>query len=120
MGALCSSLPISDSEQEIATGHFEQLGLDQFGNQKAIKKVALAVIRYVVDKRRCEHGAEYDDLLREDEKYEKVKSSVLVTERGFMKLCSKVKDAVEEQTFRPETGFGLNPGRDSHLPDIDN
>jgi hypothetical protein len=112
MQAICSSLLVSQPEKDLAIDHFEPLDLDQFGNQKGIEKVALATVRYVVDQRRLDHGADYDDLLRESPEYEEVKARVLEDESGFMKLCSKVEDALEEQTLGTRTGFGDVPGPD--------
>lgn len=114
--ALYSSLPISHTEKEIALRHFEELDLDQFGNQKAVEKVALATVRYVVDQRRLEHDAEFDDLLRSSDRYSEVKDSVLDVDRGFMSLCDSVKAAIEDQSFRADTGIGTNPGPDPNLP----
>lgn len=112
MEAICSSLPVSPVERELAKKQFEPLDLDQFGNQKAVEKVALATVRYVVDQRRVEHGADYEDLLRESEKYHEAKEQILENSRGFMKLCDNVGDALDEQGFRATTGFDTQPGPD--------
>lgn len=93
--ALCSSLPVSWPEKEAVKSHFEVLNLDQFGNQKAVEKVGLATIRHVVDQRRLDHGADWDDLLRNSDEYEDVKETVLDDESGFMNLCHNVKTAIE-------------------------
>lgn len=114
MDAICSSLPVSAVERELAKKQFEPLDLDQFGNQKAVEKVALATARYVVDQRRVEHGADYDDLLRESEEYHDAKERILEHSRGFMKLCDKVGDALDEQGFRATIGSRTQPGPDPH------
>jgi hypothetical protein len=113
IGALCSSLPISDTERELAISTFADLDLDQFGNQKAVEKVALATIRHVVDTRRVEYGADFESLLRGSEEYQVVKDSVLLNERGFMKLCNAVSDAIERCSRSPS----LAQGPDPNLPD---
>lgn len=115
MEAICSSLPVSPAEADLAMNLFEPLDLDQFGNQKAVEKVALATLRCVVDQRRVDHGGDYDDLLRESEEYHDTKKQILENERGFMKLCNKVGDILDEQGFLAPTGFGPNPGPDPVL-----
>jgi hypothetical protein len=114
--ALCSSLPVSQTEQELAISAFENLDLDQFGNQKAVEKVAFATIRHVVDERRIEHGADWEDLLRDSDEYQDAKERVLPNERGFMKLCDKVSDAIERIPLGPQFSTTI-PGRDPNLPD---
>jgi hypothetical protein len=114
--ALCSSLPVSRPETEAAKSQFEELELDQFGNQKAVRKVAFATIRHVVDQRRLDHGADWEDLLRESKEYREVKSRVLSDDRGFMKLCSKVSMAIERVPLGPEFSTTI-PGRDPSLPE---
>ncbi|WP_436347053.1 hypothetical protein [Natronorubrum sp. FCH18a] len=113
--ALCSALDVSNGEQRLVVKHLQELDFDQFGNQKAVEKVSLAVIRYVVDQQRLEHGAEWDDLVRNSDAYTDVRERVLDGDRGFMKLCEKVKSAVEEQRFRAMTGFSDVPGPDPNL-----
>lgn len=114
--ALCSSLPVSRPEKEAVKSHFEGLNLDQFGNQKAVKKVALATIRHVVDQRRLDYGADWDDLLRNSDEYEDVKETVLDDESGFMNLCHNVKAAIESGDG---DGWVSAPSRgpDPNLPD---
>lgn len=114
--ALCSSLPVSKMEMELAVSAFEDLALDQFGNQKAVEKVAFATIRHVVDKRRREHGAGWKNLLRTSDEYQASKDRVLPNERGFMKLCNKVSDAIEHDPIVPQFSTTI-PGRDPNLPD---
>lgn len=114
--ALCSSLPVSQPEKEAAKSHFEGLNLDQFGNQKAVEKVGLAAIRHVVDQRRLDHDAEWDDLLRNTDEYAEVKADVLEDESGFMSLCQDVGEAIEEGNGE---GWVSAPSRgpDPNLPD---
>jgi hypothetical protein len=114
--ALCSSLPVSQVEKEAVKSHFEVLNLDQFGNQKAVEKVGLATIRHVVDQRRRDHGANWEDLLRSSDEYEDVKESVLEAESGFMRLCQNVAEAIEAGGGN---GWVSAPsrGRDPNLPD---
>lgn len=111
--ALCSALPVSNAEQEAAISAFESIDLDQFGNQKAVEKVALATIRHVVDQRRVEHSGGSANLLRYSDEYSQVKDDVLPNDRGFMKLCSNVSDAIDSGP----RFYTLIPGRDPNLPD---
>lgn len=116
MEAICSSLPVSKPERELAVSRFEPLDLTQFGNQKAVEKVALATVRCVVDERRVNHGADWDDLLRDSPEYEAAKESILDEERGFMNLCNEVEEALKEPHLRSTSGFGTTPGPDPNLP----
>ena len=50
--SLCTALDVPDHQQREAVATMARLNLDRFGQQKRIEKVALGVIRFVVDRDR--------------------------------------------------------------------
>ena len=128
--ALCSSLRLSNLQQNEAVRMMQELNLDAFGSQKSIEKVALAVIKFVVNRDRAEQGS-LEHRISEDEEFQR-----LVTKFGLETGMSRLSQSVKEQlkqngllhgnptasTESPESG-SRGAGRDFRpdpaLPDDD-
>lgn len=121
---ICDDLGISDQQRDLSVRYMDALDLDQFGNQKKIEKVALAVIRHVVDSERMEQirkdpKKKPDDLIRlsENEVYKELLSKFETDLGDIGTIATKFKEWKKSGgTPSPESLPKPKPGRDPHLP----
>ena len=134
--ALCSSLELTPWQRDRAIGTMVDLDLTAFGSQRAIPKVALVVIRHVVDREREHHlGLHDDEWIAEQvperlaDLYEQFRS--ITDDEQFTALCDQhdlgvtnlnrlrrtLVDQLDEQGLH-DAVYGRNPYRDPSLPDL--
>ncbi|EMA37747.1 hypothetical protein [Halococcus hamelinensis] len=134
--ALCSSLDLTPWQRDRAIGTMVDLDLAAFGSQRAIPKVALVVIRHVVDREREQHlGLHDDEWVAEQpperlaDLYEQFQS--ITDDKQFTELCERhdlgvtnlnrlrrtLVDQLDEQGLH-DAVYGRNPYRDPSLPDL--
>jgi hypothetical protein len=134
--ALCSSLGLTPWQRDRAIGTMVKLDLTVFGSQRAIPKVALVVIRHVIDREREHHlGLHDDEWIQEQpperltDLYEQFHS--ITDEEQFTALCEQydldvtnlnrlrrtLTDQLDEQNLN-DAVYGRNPYRDPSLPSL--
>jgi hypothetical protein len=134
--ALCSSLDLTPWQRDRAIGTMVDLDLTAFGSQRAIPKVALVVIRHVVDREREHHlGLHDNEWIAEQppdrlaDLYEQFHS--ITDDDQFTVLCEQhdldvtnlnrlrrtLTDQLDEQGLH-DAVYGRNPYRDPSLPSL--
>jgi hypothetical protein len=134
--ALCGSLSLTPWQRDRAIGTMVDLDLTAFGSQRAIPKVALVVIRHVVDREREHHlGLHDDEWIAEQpperltDLYEQFHS--ITDDDQFTALCeqydldvtnlNRLRRTLTEQLAEQDLHdavYGRNPYRDPSLPDL--
>ena len=135
--ALCGHLDLTPWQRDRAIGTMVDLDLTAFGSQRAIPKVALVVIRHVVDRERERHLGLHDQNWiaqqppeRLGELYEQFHS--ITDEQSFTALCESydldvtslnrlrrtLLNQLNEQGLH-DAVYGRNPYRDPSLPGLD-
>jgi hypothetical protein len=132
--ALCNHLDLTPWERDRALGIVTEIDLTAFGSQRAIPKVALVVIRHVVDaERRARLGLDDQDWLRSqpperfEDLYDRFES--IKDERRFRRLLgrfdltttnvNRLDHVLTEQLEANDLDgavFGRSPYRDPNLP----
>jgi hypothetical protein len=134
--ALCGSIGLTPWQRDRAIGTMVDLDLTAFGSQRAIPKVALVVIRHVVDREREHHlGLHDDEWIAEQpperlaDLYEQFHS--ITDDDQFTALCGQydldvtnlnrlrrtLTDQLDEQDLHNAV-YGRNPYRDPSLPEL--
>lgn len=134
--ALCGRLELTPWQRDRAIGTMVELDLTAFGSQRAIPKVALVVIRHVVDTERERHLGLHDDDWIGDQPpdrlaalYERFRS--ITDEEGFDALCAEydldvtslnrlrrtLREQLDDQDLHGAV-YGRNPYRDPSLPEL--
>ena len=134
--ALCSNLGLTPWQRDRGIGTMVNLDLTAFGSQRAIPKVALVVIRHVVDREREHHlGLHDEEWIAEQppdrlaDLYEQFHS--ITDDDQFAALCEQhelnvtnlnrlrrtLTDQLNEQDLR-DAVYGRNPYRDPSLPEL--
>ena len=134
--ALCNDLSLTPWQRDRVVGIMADLDLTAFGSQRAIPKVALVVIRHVVDREREHylglHDEEWINGLppeRLTDLYEQFES--ITDEERFAELVEKhgldvtslnrlrrtLTDQLREQDL-DDAVYGRNPHRDPNLPSL--
>ena len=134
--ALCNALDVTPWQRDLALGVMEELDLTAFGSQRGIPKVALVVIRHVVDVERRKYlglddldpGAVSEERL--EGLFEQYRQNDITDEEAFQHLTARhdldttalnrlrrvLKEQLEEGVG--ERAYGRNPFRDPHLPNF--
>ena len=134
--ALCNDLSLTPWQRDRVVGIMADLDLTAFGSQRAIPKVALVVIRHVVDREREHYLGLHDDEWirglspeRLDDLYDEFRSitddpsfSELVTKHGLdvtslNRLRRVLVEQLREQGLE-DAVYGRNPHRDPNLPSL--
>jgi hypothetical protein len=134
--ALCSSLGLTPWQRDRAIGTMVNLDLTAFGSQRAIPKVALVVIRHVVDREREHHLGLHDDEWIQDQPPERLSDLYeqfhsITDEEPFTALCEQydldvtnlnrlrrtLTEKLDEQGLH-DAVYGRNPYRDPSLPSL--
>ncbi|WP_128478151.1 DNA-directed RNA polymerase subunit epsilon [Halorussus pelagicus] len=135
--ALCNDLSLTTWQRDRVVGIMSDLDLTAFGSQRAIPKVALVVIRHVVDREREHylglHDEEWIGQLPPDrlgDLYDRFRSitddpqfSDLVEKHGLNvtslnRLRRTLKEQLADQHLE-DAVYGRNPQRDPNLPSLD-
>jgi hypothetical protein len=135
--ALCNDLSLTPWQRDRVVGIMTDLDLTAFGSQRAIPKVALVVIRHVVDRERERYlGLHDEEWIRGlspdqlDSLYDQFRSitdeepfSELVTKHGLdVTSLNRLRRVLVEQLREQELTdavYGRNPHRDPNLPSLD-
>lgn len=134
--ALCGSLGLTPWQRDRAIGTMIKLDLTAFGSQRAIPKVALVVIRHVVDREREHHLGLHDEEWIADQPPERLADLYeqfhsITDDEQFTTLCEQhdlnvtnlnrlrrtLTDQLDEQDLH-EAVYGRNPYRDPSLPEL--
>jgi hypothetical protein len=134
--AFASTLGVTPWERDRALGIMRELDLTAFGSQRAVEKVALVVLKHVVDEGRQRRlGLQdqewlrtlspsamsmlYDRLesLTEDERFQRLLSAYDLDTTGVNRLERTLREQLDEQDLHG-AAFGRAPARDPALPSI--
>ncbi len=134
--ALCSELDLTPWERDRALGIMADLDLTAFGQQRAVPKVALVVIRHVVDtERRRRLGLHDEDWIRaqpperlealhdrfdsltDDGRFRELMAAYDLDTTGVNRLTRTLREQLEAQDLEGAV-LGRSPYRDPHLPGI--
>jgi nucleotide-binding universal stress UspA family protein len=134
--AFCSTLSLTAWERDRALGIMTDLDLTAFGSQRAIEKVALVVIQYVVDDERRRqlglHDQEwvnqqspetleslYDrfESIKEDARYQELLTTHDLDTTSVNRLNRTLREQLDEQELRG-AALGRSPFRDPSMPAI--
>ncbi|WP_336035006.1 DNA-directed RNA polymerase subunit epsilon [Halobacterium yunchengense] len=132
--ALCNAVGVTPWQRDVALGVMSELDLTEFGSQRAIEKVALVVVRHVVDVDRRRYFG-LDDLdagevspERMNDLYERYRAHDVTDEPAFRELAdrygldqtslNRLRRVLKAQLDDGLPAFGRNPHRDPHLPDV--
>ncbi|MFB6072209.1 MAG: DNA-directed RNA polymerase subunit epsilon [Halobacterium sp.] len=132
--ALCNAVDVTPWQRDVALGVMGEIDLTEFGSQRAIEKVALVVIRHVVDVDRRRYFG-LDDLDagdvspdRMEDLYEQYKRHDVTDEPAFRELAdrygldktslNRLRRVLTDQLEDGLPAFGRNPHRDPNLPSV--
>ena len=132
--ALCNAIGVTPWQRDVALGVMDEIDLTAFGSQRAIEKVALVVVRHVVDVDRRQYfglddldGAELTQG-RMEALFERYKRHDVTDEPTFRRLAdryeldqtslNRLRRVLTDQLEDGLPAYGRNPNRDPHLPDL--
>ncbi|SFB68309.1 hypothetical protein SAMN05444422_101131 [Halobiforma haloterrestris] len=131
--ALCNALELTPWQRDLALGVMDEIDLTEFGSQRAIPKVALVVIRHVVDvDRRSYFGLDDVDAQelspdRMEELFGQYRAHDIADEPTFKELAAKygldttslnrLRRVLKSQLEDDLPAYGRNPYRDPNLPE---
>lgn len=130
--ALCNALEVTPWQRDLALGVMDEIDLTAFGSQRAIPKVALVVIRHVVDRdRQAYFGLDDIDAStlsadRMEDLFGQYRAHDITDESTFERLAAeygldttslnRLRRVLEEQLEDELPAYGRNPWRDPNLP----
>lgn len=134
--AFCNALGLSPWERDRALGIVTDLDLTAFGSQRAIPKVALVVIRHVVDDERQQQLGLFDDKwlddrtpdefeslydrfdsITDDPRYRELLDAYGLDTTSVNRLRRTLREQIDEQDLNGAV-LGRSPYRDPSLPAI--
>ncbi|SDQ23795.1 DNA-directed RNA polymerase subunit epsilon [Natronobacterium texcoconense] len=131
--ALCNALELTPWQRDLALGVMDEIDLTEFGSQRAIPKVALVVIRHVVDvDRRSYFGLDDVDVQslspdRMEELFGQYRAHDITEEETFERLAAqygldttslnRLRRVLKAQLEDELPAYGRNPYRDPNLPE---
>ncbi|RQG92726.1 DNA-directed RNA polymerase subunit epsilon [Natrarchaeobius halalkaliphilus] len=131
--ALCNALEVTPWQRDLALGVMDEIDLTEFGSQRAISKVALVVIRHVVDAdRQAYFGLDDIDTQalsadRMDELFGQYRAHDITDESTFRRLAGQIgldttslnrlRRVLRAQLEDELPAYGRNPYRDPNLPE---
>lgn len=132
--ALCNEVGVTPWQRDVALGVMGDIDLTEFGSQRGIEKVALVVVRHVVDVDRRRYFG-LDDLDAGDvsqermaELFDQYKRHDVAEEPAFERLAerhgldktslNRLRRVLTDQLDDGLPAFGRNPHRDPHLPSV--
>ncbi|WP_246084350.1 DNA-directed RNA polymerase subunit epsilon [Salinadaptatus halalkaliphilus] len=132
--ALCNALEVTPWQRDLALGVMDEIDLTEFGSQRAIPKVALVVIRHVVDvDRRQYFGLDDIDTQslsadRMEELFTQYRGHDITDEERFERLAARhgldttslnrLRRVLKSQLEDELPAYGRNPYRDPNLPEM--
>ncbi|WIV68112.1 DNA-directed RNA polymerase subunit epsilon [Natrialbaceae archaeon AArc-T1-2] len=131
--AMCNALELTPWQRDVTLGIMDEIDLTEFGSQRAIPKVALVVIRHVVDvDRRRYFGLDDVDVGelspdRMDELFARYRAHDVTDDPTFEHLAAqhglditslnRLRRVLKAQLEgEPLPAYGRNPNRDPNLP----
>ena len=130
--ALCNALDVTPWQRDLALGVMDEIDLREFGSQRAIEKVALVVIRHVVDvDRQAYFGLDDIDAQalsaeRMDDLFGQYRAHDITDEETFKRLAAdygldttslnRLRRVLKAQLEDELPAYGRNPYRDPNLP----
>jgi len=134
--ALCNHLGLTGWQRDRVLGVMEELDLTAFGSQRAIPKVALVVVRHVVDVERRRYlgledreylaGKSPDELdelyesfrsIKDEPTFERLLEAHDLDKTSLNRLRNVLVERLAEQGIE-DRAFGRNPYRDPNLPQL--
>ncbi|WP_254522207.1 DNA-directed RNA polymerase subunit epsilon [Natrinema caseinilyticum] len=132
--ALCNALEVTPWQRDLALGVMDEIDLTEFGSQRAIPKVALVVIRHVVDVDRQRYFG-LDDIDaqslsadRMEELFAQYRAHDITDDGTFKRLAAdygldttslnRLRRVLKSQLEDDLPAYGRNPYRDPNLPDV--
>ncbi|PSQ29207.1 DNA-directed RNA polymerase subunit epsilon [Halobacteriales archaeon QS_9_68_17] len=134
--AFCNTLSLTAWERDRALGIMVDLDLTAFGSQRAIQKVALVVVQYVVDEERKRRLGLHDDewvreqdpetlaelserfeSLKDDPRFEDLMEAHGLDVTAVNRLTRTLRDRLDEQDL-DGAALGRSPYRDPSMPAI--
>ena len=134
--ALCNHLDLTGWQRDRVLGVMEELDLTAFGSQRAIPKVALVVVRHVVDVERRRYlgledgeylaGKSPDELaelydafhsIKDEPSFERLLDVHDLDKTSLNRLRNVLVERLAEQGIE-DRAFGRNPYRDPNLPQL--
>jgi len=134
--ALCNHLDLTGWQRDRVLGVMEELDLTAFGSQRAVPKVALVVVRHVVDVERRRYlgledgeylaGKSPDELaelyeafhsIKDEPAFERLLEVHGLDKTSLNRLRNVLVERMSEQDIE-ERAFGRNPYRDPNLPQL--
>ncbi|MGQ3412486.1 DNA-directed RNA polymerase subunit epsilon [Natrinema sp. LN54] len=132
--ALCNALEVTPWQRDLALGVMDEIDLTEFGSQRAIEKVALVVIRHVVDVDRQQYFG-LDDIDaqelsadRMEDLFGQYRAHDITDEETFKRLAAdygldttslnRLRRVLKSQLEDELPAYGRNPYRDPNLPDV--
>jgi hypothetical protein len=134
--ALCNHLDLTGWQRDRVLGVMEELDLTAFGSQRAIPKVALVVVRHVVDVERRRYlgledgeylaGKSPDELadlydafhsIKDEPSFERLLEAHDLDKTSLNRLRNVLVERLAEQGIE-DRAFGRNPYRDPNLPQL--
>jgi hypothetical protein len=98
--AYCSELDVTAFQRDEAVRAMLLLDLDAFGRQKQLEKVALTVIRIVVNYNRLSHLRKLDaERISEAETFKGLAESVDLDTRAMTRLSTRIKNQLSDAEF---------------------
>ena len=133
--ALCNALELTPWQRDLTLGIMDEIDLTAFGSQRSIPKVALVVIRHVVDlDRRAYFGLDEIDVSalspdRMEELFGQYRAHDVTDDPTFKRLTAqhgldvtslnRLRRVLQEQLEDDALpAFGRNPHRDPNLPNL--
>ncbi len=130
--ALCNACDLTPWQRDLALGVMDEIDLTEFGSQRAIPKVALVVIRHVVDVDRKQYfGLDDIDVQqlsadRMDELFGQYRAHDITNEPAFRELTARygldttslnrLRRVLKAQLDDELPAYGRTPYRDPNLP----
>lgn len=135
--ALCNDLGLTPWQRDRIVGIMADLDLTAFGSQRAIPKVALVVVRHVVDREREHYLGLHDDewiqglspdrlsdlydqfdSITDDEHFSDLAAKHGLDVTSLNRLRRVLQEQLTEQGLE-DAVYGRNPYRDPNLPSLD-
>lgn len=135
--ALCNELSLTPWQRDRAIGVMADLDLTVFGSQRAVPRVALVVIRHVVDTEREHYLGLHDDewvasldpdrmgdlygqfhSITDEDRFEELLDTHGLDRTSLNRLRRVLRDELDGSPLEHAV-FGRNPYRDPNLPSID-
>jgi len=111
--AICSSLPLTEREEEKVANVVEGIDFSRFGQHRALERVILGVVVVVVDEQRRQDDPDMDEFVLWSDEFREICESLDISMSDLSSIKENVREALDSETFK--TG-PRRPRRDPALP----